>query len=124
MSENGKTMTSDAVSRMDEFVDSFQQDVHRFCWDSLDEGEEGTYERINELLLQMSWPRPHQEKAEKEKPKILCSTCVWCDSLVIKDKGLCRKHAPEFIPGEGTNEGFWPIVQLDDWCGFHEVEEE
>ena len=46
-----------------------------------------------------------------------CKNCFYFQALTPESyEGYCRRSGPRFVaPGERS---VWPIVVLDDWCGF------
>lgn len=42
-----------------------------------------------------------------------CANCPYCS------KGTCRRNTPSI--GTETGEAIWPMVEWDDYCGFHPI---
>ncbi|MFC1745019.1 hypothetical protein ACFL35_13585 [Candidatus Riflebacteria bacterium] len=51
-----------------------------------------------------------------------CENCIFFEERE-GGKGICRRYPPCPKP-EGGITAFWPVIELDDWCGEFEADEE
>lgn len=56
-------------------------------------------------------------KSSKLNINIKCDDCIFCD------KGYCRRFPPQaFQESVQIVQSVFPTVDLEDWCGEHQIE--
>lgn len=60
---------------------------------------------------------PPEDRWAHRSKGMRCSTCIYWVRKGDGKLGRCRRHAPL------ANQGGWPAVFSDDWCGDHKLDE-